>query len=59
MFLYYYVLRKTQETMKTFALPFFNHFGLNLNRKKRVVMKAMRKKLQKWLFADILQNRYS
>ena len=47
MFLYYYVLTKTQETMKTFALPFFNHFGLNLNRKKRVVMKAMRKKLQK------------
>ena len=32
-------------TMKSFAPPFFNHFSLSLNRKKRVVMRAMRKKL--------------
>ena len=38
------ILRKIQVTMKTFAPPFFNQFSLNLNRKKHVVMKAMRKK---------------
>ena len=30
-----------------------------LNRKKRVVMRAMRKKLQKQSYADILQNKCS
>ena len=39
------ILRKIQVTMKTFAPPFFNHFSLSLNRKKRVVMRVMRKKL--------------
>ena len=32
-------------TIKSFVPPFFNHFSLNLNQKKRVVMRAMRKKL--------------
>ena len=31
--------------MKSFAPPFFNRFSLNLNREKRGVMRAMRKKL--------------
>ena len=39
------ILRKTQVTMKTFAPSFFNHYNLSLKRKKHVVMKAMRKKL--------------
>ena len=30
-------LRKLQVTMKTFVPPFFNHFSLNLNRKKTCV----------------------
>ena len=34
-------------TMKTSAPPFFNHFSLSLNRKKRVVTRAKRKKLLK------------
>ena len=34
---------------KAFIPPFFNYFSLNLNRKKRVVMRATRKKLQKQL----------
>ena len=38
-------LRKIQMAMKTFARPFFNHFSLSLSRKKRVVMRVMRKKL--------------
>ena len=38
-------LRKIQVTMKTFAPLFFIHVNLSLQRKKRVVMKAMRKKL--------------
>ena len=42
--------------MKTSAPPFFNHFTLSLNRKKPAVMRAMRKKLQKQSYADILQN---
>ena len=50
------ILRKIQVTMKTFTPPFFNHFSLSL-KKKRVVMRATRKKLQKQSFADILQNR--
>ena len=53
------ILRKIQATMKTFAPPFLNNFSLSLKRKNRVVMKAMRKKLQKQSFADILQNSYS
>ena len=32
---------------KAFIPPFFNYFSLNLNRKKRLVMRATRKKLQK------------
>ena len=39
------VLKKIQVTMKTFAPQFSNHFTLSLNRKKSVVMRAMRKKL--------------
>ena len=39
------ILKKIQVTMKTFAPPFFNNFSLSLNRKKRVLMKATRKKL--------------
>ena len=38
-------LRKIQVTMKTFSPLFFIHVNLSLQRKKRVVMKAMRKKL--------------
>ena len=37
--------REIQLTMKTFAPAFFNHFSLSLSRKKRVVMRAMKKKL--------------
>ena len=36
---------KIHVTMKSFAPPFFDHFCLSLNRKKRVVMRTMRKKL--------------
>ena len=39
------ILKKIQVTMKTFVPLFFNHFSLSRNRKKRVVMRAMRKKL--------------
>ena len=39
------ILKKIQVTMKTFAPLFFNHFSLNLNRKKRVVMRTIRNKL--------------
>ena len=39
------ILKKIQVTMKTFVPPFFNHLRLILNRKKRVVMRDMRKKL--------------
>ena len=28
------ILKKIRVTIKTFAPPFFNHFSLNLNRKK-------------------------
>ena len=31
-------------------------YSLSLNKKKRVVMRAMREKLQKQSFSDILQN---
>ena len=44
------VLRKIQGAMKTLTPPFFNHFSLSLNRKKRTMTmrawRAMRKKLQ-------------
>ena len=33
------------DEMKAFTPPFLNHFSLSLNRKKRVVMGVMRKKL--------------
>ena len=39
------ILRKLHVTVKSFAPPFFNHFSLSLNRKKHVVKRAMRKKL--------------
>ena len=39
------ILRKILVTMKTFAPPFFKQFSLTMNGKKRVVMRAMRKKL--------------
>ena len=39
------ILNKIQMTMNTFAPSFFNHFSLSLNRKRRVVIRAMRKKL--------------
>ena len=44
---------------EVFALPFFKNFSLILSREKRVVMRAIRKKLRKQSFADILQNRSS
>ena len=39
------ILRKMHVTIKYFVPPFFNHFSLNLNRKKRVAMRAKKKKL--------------
>ena len=39
------ILKKIQVPMKTYVPPFFNYFSLSLNRKKRVVMTAMSKKL--------------
>ena len=39
------IVFKVSVTMKTFVPPFFNHFSLSVNREKRVVMRAMRKKL--------------
>ena len=40
------ILGKIHVAIKSFAPTFFNdHFSLILNRKKRVVMRAMRKKL--------------
>ena len=39
------IVRKIHVTMKTFATSLSNHFSLSLNRKKRVVIRAMRKKL--------------
>ena len=39
------ILKKIQVAMNTFSPPFFSHFSLILNRKKCVVMRAMRKKL--------------
>ena len=53
------ILRKIQVAIKTFALRFFNHFSLRLNRKQHVVMRAMREKLQQQSFAGILQIRCS
>ena len=49
------ILRNIQATMKTFVPPFFNHFSLSLSGKKCVVMRVMRKNLQKTP-ADILRN---
>ena len=40
------ILGKKHVAIKSFASTFFNdHFSLSLNRKKRVVMRAIRKKL--------------
>ena len=41
------ILKKMQVTMKTFVPLFFNRFSLILNRKKLVVMRAMRNKLKR------------
>ena len=59
------ILRKMQTTRRTLAPPFFDYFSLSLNSKKLVVMRAMRKKLQKqsvvsrysskWVFLKISQ----
>ena len=38
------ILKKMQVAMKAFGPPFFNHFNLSVNRKKCLVMRAMRKK---------------
>ena len=43
------ILKKIQVT-KTFVPHFFNHFNLCPSRKKCVVLKVIRKKLQKLLF---------
>ena len=40
------ILRKIYVTIKFFAPLFFNYFSLSLNRKQRVVIRAMRKKLK-------------
>ena len=45
---------------EVFASPFFNHFSLSLNIKKRVVMRAMRKNVMRAIHAsaaDLLQIR--
>ena len=47
------VLRKIRATMRTILQP----FQFEREQKKRVIMRAMTKKLQKQSFADILQNR--
>ena len=39
------ILKKIQVTVKTFTPPFLNHFSLSLNRKRHVVMRNMKKKL--------------
>ena len=39
------ILRKIHVTLKSFAPSFFNYFSLSLNRKKHVVMRALKKKL--------------
>ena len=45
-------------TIKSSASPFFNHFSLTVNRKKRVVMKTMRKKINIQVsVADLLHIR--
>ena len=53
------ILTEIQIKNQAFTPSFFNHFSLSLNRKKCVVMRATRQKLQKQPFADILQNRCS
>ena len=39
------ILKKIHVARNSFAPSFFNHFSLSLKRKKRVVMRATRKKL--------------
>ena len=52
------ILKKIQVAMKAFAPPFFNHFSLSLNRKKHVVMRALRKTKHIHASAlDLLHNR--
>ena len=51
------LLRKIQVAMKIFAPPFFNHLNLKLNRKKHMVKRAMRKKLEKQSFAEFSKIR--
>ena len=51
----YYFEENTCDN-EVFARPFFNYFSLSLNLKKRMVMRAMRKKLN--LFTVQLLNYY-
>ena len=50
---------ENKAIMKTSTQLFLNNLSLSLNRKKRVIMRDMRKKLQKQSFEDILQNKCS
>ena len=50
------ILRKIQVTIKAFTLPFFNHISLSLNRKKLVLMRAMRKKLNLFTLQLLINN---
>ena len=45
-----------ENEVLSFALQFLNHFSLTLNRKKRVVMRVMRKKVN--MFTLQLQIHY-
>ena len=49
------ILQKIQVTMRTFVLPFFNHFSLSMNRKQRV--RARRKK-KKHIYASAANLSY-
>ena len=44
------ILGKIPVIIKSFAPPFISHFRLNLNRKKRVVMRRIRRKLNIFTF---------
>ena len=50
------ILRKIQVTIKAFTPPFFNHISLSLNRKKLVLMRAMRKKLNLFTLQLLIYN---
>ena len=46
------ILKKIQVTMKTFALTFFNHFSLSLNRKKTCGNKSHEKETKNTRYAS-------